>query len=508
MMRINTACTIAHPPIEAKTISEKKAASYEENPVSAGSSASSIGSRNNTYSEGTLIERAELDHLEYEVVEGAVDLFSFPEPTNEEASKIAFDLNGINVLFDTELDIHAHDILRDTLSDAFKRFEKCNKAVHTSWAKNQFLSADESTALKAEMEQASKLLIALHQICKDVHHIKNEIDWITEPVLTALSGETENQEMVLLPEEFTTILLEQVHDSISVHVLNIWVVQDLIEKHLEQTERFLALDENTPPKPGLLERASFILTAIPGLLGGLGTVIAYVLGAKSVLAFLPLAAGGIGSCIVLLYLVLNLSKFAPTEKITQLTEERIELNKNVFRPVLDLLKKAKKMNSGGSGRIPDVANKPATFAAMYQFNKPIQDNTAAILEGNAELQTSLGELIGEVKKNNLELQDLKRSVAPFLRERKTSTTSLNSNSSNDSQATTLVGSTSSSHPNTPPNPEQAKKIEELEEIIKRQDQKISGLETTLTHVNKGQEETNNLLRQLLAQKTKAVTQDI
>jgi hypothetical protein len=160
------------------------------------------------------------------------------------------------------------------------------------------------------------------------------------------------------------------------------------------------------------------------------------------------------------------------------------------------LKKATKMNSGGSGRIPDVANQPATFAAMYQFNKPIQDNTKALLEGNAGIQTSIGELLGEVKKNNLELQDLKRSVAPLLRERKTSTTSissLNSNSSSDSQASTLVDSDSGSRPNTPPNPEQAKKIEELEEIIKRQDKKIDGLEA-------GQQQILEYMKMLASQK--------
>ncbi len=493
MMRINTACTIAHPSIEAKT-------SYEESPASPCSSASSVASSNDKCGAETLVDSAGLDDSKYEIGEGAVDLFSFSVSANEDASKIALNLESINILFDTNLDINAHDILRDTLSDASKRFEKCNKAVHTSWAKKQLLSAEQSTSLKAEMEQASKLLVCLHQICKDVQHIKNEIDWITEPVLTSLSGETENQEIVLLPEEFATLLSEQVHNSISVHVDNIRVVEDLIEKYVEQTERFLALDENTPPKPGLLERASFILSAIPSLLGGLGTVIAYVLGATFLLAFLPLAAGGIGSCIVLLYLVLNLSKFAPTEKITQLTEERIELNKNVFRPVLDLLKKATKMNSGGSGRIPDVANQPATFAAMYQFNKPIQDNTVALLEGNAGLQTSLGELIGEVKKNNLELQDLKRSVAPFLRERKTSTTSLSSNSSSDSQASTLVGSTSSSRPNTPPNPEQAKKIEELEEIIKRQDQKLDRQNKKIDGLEAGQQQILEYMKILASQK--------
>ncbi len=477
MMRINTACTIAHPSIETKT-------SYEESPASTCSSASSIASSNDRCGDETLVESAGLENLEYEIGEGAVDLFSFSAPADEDASKIALNLDSINILFNTNLDINAHDILRDTLSDAVKRFEKCNKAVHTSWAKKQLLSAEQSTFLKAEMEQASKLLVCLHQICKDVQHIKNEIDWINEPVLTSLSGETENQEIFLLPEEFSTLLSEQVHNSISVHVDNIRVVQDLIEKHIEQTERFLALDEHTPPKPGLLERASFILTAIPSLLGGLGTLIAYVLGATSVLAFLPLAMGGIGSCIALLYLVLNLSKFAPTEKITQLTEERIELNKNVFRPVLDLLKKATKMNSGGSGRIPDVANQPATFAAVYQlsqnFNKPIKDNTTAILNELKDI------------KANQQKQDQKyltREEAQSLlerygaRSRATSMTSLNSNSSSDSQASTLVGSTSGLYPNTPPNLEQAKKIEELEEIIKRQDQKISGLETTLIHVN-------------------------
>ncbi len=480
MMRITTACTIAHPSIKAKTL-------HQESPASPCGSASSIASSSDRCGEETLVEIAGLEDLEYEIGEGTVALSSFPAAANE----IPLSLASINILFDTNVDINAHDILRDTLSDAFKRFEKCNKAVHTSWTKKQLLSAEQSVALKAEMEQASKLLVCLHQICKDVQHIKNEIDWIEEPVLASLSGETENKEIVLLPEEFTTILSEQVHNSISVHVNNIGVVQKLIEKHIEQTERFLALDENTPPKPGLLERASFILTAIPSLLGGLGTVIAYVLGATSLLAFLPFAAGGIGSCIVLLYLVLNLSKFAPTEKITQLTEERIELNKNVFRPVLDLLKKAKKMNSSGSGRIPDVANQPATFAAMYQFNKPIQDNTTAILQSNSGIQTSIGELLGEVKVIRAKVEKQDAIIDQYVRPRKTSTTSitsLSSNSSSDSQASTLVGSVSDSRPNTPPNPEQAKKIEELEAIIKRQDQKISGLETTLIHVNSNLEQ--------------------
>ncbi|UUM20918.1 hypothetical protein [Mycoavidus sp. SF9855] len=159
------------------------------------------------------------------------------------------------------------------------------------------------------------------------------------------------------------------------------------------------------------------------------------------------------------------------------------------------------MNSGGSGGIPDVANHPATFAAMYKFNKPIQDNTAAILNKleAIEIQDNTVAILNELKdiKANQQQQDAKyltREEAKSLlerygaRSRATSITSLNSNSSNDSQATTLVGSTSSSRPNTPPNLEQAKKIEELEEIIKRQDQKISGLETTLTHVNSNLEQ--------------------
>ncbi len=430
-MRINTNSAVTHSPIEAKASYEKKAVSYEANPVSPCGSASSIASSNDKGSEETLIESAKLEKPEYEVVERNLDLFSFPVSANDDALEIPLDPNGLNILFYNNCDTDASEKLFEVLGDASKRSKRCNKVVRTSWAKKQFLSADEITSLKEEVEQASKLLTDIYQICKDAQHIKNQINWIEEPIVAFLSSEAENQEIALLQKEFITLLSAQVVDSISVHIRNVAVVQNLIEQYIDKSERFLALDENTPPKPSLLERVSFIVTAMPGLLGGLGVALAYIVGATAALSFLPLAAGGIGSCLGLLFLSLNAAKLAPTERIRQLTEERIELNQHVFKPVLDLLKKASKMNSGVGGGITDAVNRPATFETVYRFNKPIKDDTKALLEGNAGLQTSLGELLGEVR-------DLKRSVAPLLRDRKTSTTSLSSNSSNSSSGTESV----------------------------------------------------------------------
>lgn len=121
--------------------------------------------------------------------------------------------------------------------------------MHTSWAKKLFLSAEENTDLRKNIEDAGKLLLCVEQICKDVRHIQNEIEWIKNPLLTPFSGELEYPEIVVLPQEFLTFLLQHITDSISIHSSNIGVAHTEIEKHIGQTDNFLKF--NTPPNLAL-----------------------------------------------------------------------------------------------------------------------------------------------------------------------------------------------------------------------------------------------------------------
>lgn len=216
------------------------------------------------------------------------------------------------------------------------------------------------------------------------------------------------------------------------------------------------------------------------------------MGETALLTFIPLAVGGIGTCIAFLYLIINVSKFTPTEKIVQFTAESKKLNELVFKNLLDLLKKATKMN-GGSGISSNISNSPVTHAAAYALNKratdPIKEDTAALKDDTSAILNELKDI--KANQQKLDQKYLTREEAQSLlekygvRSRSTSMTSLGSTSSNESQAT-LPSSAEVSRSNTPPVDPRDEKIAALQQELAENRKEVAGLKNTLTEIKASQ----------------------
>ncbi len=146
----------------------------------------------------------------------------------------------------------------------------------------------------------------------------------------------------------------------------------------------------------------------------------------------------------------------------------------------------------------------ATGAAMQVHTEKLQkdlNNGAAIIINKQDRDNAA--ILDELKAIKANQQKLAKDVAPLLRPRSISATSINSTSSNGSQTSTLVDSVSGSRTGSPDLIHKAEVQEIVDKALKAQEEKhakeIAGLKA-------GQEETNNLLRQLLAEKIKAATQ--
>ncbi len=424
-----------------------------------------------------------LHSIDFEKNIESVEAFLFPELADEDLPKAVLSLDYIDKLLNATTDIHAHEKLQKTLSNLSKWFLKNNETVYTSWEKRLVLSSKQRASVKESLQKASRLLSVVWQICKDLQHIQNEIEWIKVSIPTTSLNEAECKEVDILPEAFTKALLWNLESCIKTHTENIESMQGKIEEYMDLTKEFLELEENTAPKPGLTDRVSFILTTLPSLLGGAITAIAYVFGATAILTLIPLSVGIVTSCISAALYVLNVSKFIPAEKIRQVTEERKELVESVFPPVLDLLRKANKMNSVGSGGSTN-GSLPATSAIVYAFNKPIKEDTAAILD---ELKV----IKANQQRQEEHQRKLAQDVAPLLRSRTTSINSLNSNSSSSSEP--LIIGRPDSRSNSP-------EIAELRKANAELQQEVTELKTALTDVKQemtaGQEA---ISRQLAAQ---------
>lgn len=359
-------------------------------------------------------------------VEGFIDTSTTSESAcGELVQSVVGNLNKIVGPCDITIDMALHEDLQKKLQIASGTFEHCYKAVYTSWAKKLLLSPKLRSELKKDLEQAGRFIHCLQQICDDALFLQKKIEWIQKPTLSYFSNDSEIQESDVLPENSANILAEQCEIYIAWHVQNLTFVEQCLAQYITETQHFLALPENAPPKQDAVDRLSSMLIPLPGLIGGVVTVLTCVLGTTAAFAFIPLGVGILGTCITAAIYTKDLLKLIPAEKKRQLIEEREELMKS-FPPVLDLLQRAIHMFRGTPPTTSGVP--PAQFDQAFQELKRQNQDLINIMREEKTVEVkAMTVLVNEIKAIRSGQDGLVRDVAPLLG--RTRTTSTHSNDS-------------------------------------------------------------------------------
>ncbi len=384
MMRVATATSLPR-------INTEAACRPGEIVTSAGSSSQA----SSTISGSTLVEREVSGSLGTAHSIGAKYLRR--EPLSEEEKTLALcmlqstypqqienasRLDKIDMLFSTCMNMEAHKKLKEELADAIRFTEIYNKTAH-SWIKKFLLSKKQKASLQEEVIYAGQLCGYLHEVCGDVPCIRSEIDWLKKP-----HGELENtaeyQQLLVLEEEMVAALLDHAEHYIKSHIEYLEVSHCNIVKYIAQTQKFLDDPENSLPEPDIIDRAGMLLNTFPGVLGALITGAAYLLGATSVLIYIPIVIGILASGISIALYIVNALKFFPNERIKENRFEREKLNE-LFPKILTLLKEAMKMSTPVVGSFPSLLSQDQILAGLTVVNNTNKSTSAAIQEQLHEL---------------------------------------------------------------------------------------------------------------------------